>query len=988
MPQASHVLSLALIVGALQALSSPLVAQSISSGTITGTVRSPDGRAVPQAVVTLTPLGTGSSQETTTTASGSFTLTLVQPGSYEIRVEALGYRPLIARVLTIRGGEERNVNLTLNPAPPPVTTIDTVALSGGSSTRFRAGGVQLGGSEIASLPYRFEDLASIAALSTAFDASLGSQGLPGDMSLVIADGVPFYRAPHPTARAEYLPDALFPRSALASVTAFHNAPDAEWAGSAGGYLALATRSSTGSAIELDGAYSGGPTWSSSELDFGTPSLLSFQGGARGTVLLTPGVSQVVLSGEALQQQTPLGPRVSEALAADLVGLDPELLTSLTEPAVETYTRYSALARLDVQRSRTSRVFLRGVGSFSRRDFDGAGPVSLARSAAPAEESIEFSAAGGIISESSPNVTMELRGGFSGSYRDFGTAVSDLPPAYLTALGVPLGNLPSAAAESSRTDFVVIPVLRYTPGTATLKFGATIRASSHTMAHSRAGLGDFLYSDAAALLAGTGFGQATSAPKASFGTQEYGVFAQYESALAPGLRLSFGGRYDYERFSGDDVALNTGWLTASGLRNDDFPDSFHQFGARGSLTWDPSASGGTRIFLTASMHEGDVDTRALYQLFADDTDATSTRFAGTGIDWPMGGIPPLAAAALPTLTLFGPDTRAPRSTNMSAALTQRMGDGLSVYVRASVRRTDFLMRRRNLNLPIVAQAADPNGRRILGTLQQDGSLITTTTDDARRFAGFGEVWALDPDGWSEYKGFTAALEHSSSTFEFYGSYTFSETTDNWVGAASGSIGATLSPGLPEAAEGTADWSEGTSDFDIPHRLSAGATVHFGSVALSGIYHFRSGLPFTPRYRTGVDANGDGSIRNDVAFVPGDAELTTLLSAWPCLDRQTDAFAVRNSCRGPEQHTVNVRLKFRLGRLAGRSASLTLDGFNLVEGKGGVIDDALLLVDPSGGITTSPDGSTITIPFIVNPGFGEVLYPSTRGRMLRIGLRIGG
>ncbi|MCH7991843.1 MAG: TonB-dependent receptor, partial [Gemmatimonadetes bacterium] len=743
MPQASHVLSLALIVGALQALSSPLVAQSISSGTITGTVRSPDGRAVPQAVVTLTPLGTGSSQETTTTASGSFTLTLVQPGSYEIRVEALGYRPLIARVLTIRGGEERNVNLTLNPAPPPVTTIDTVALSGGSSTRFRAGGVQLGGSEIASLPYRFEDLASIAALSTAFDASLGSQGLPGDMSLVIADGVPFYRAPHPTARAEYLPDALFPRSALASVTAFHNAPDAEWAGSAGGYLALATRSSTGSAIELDGAYSGGPTWSSSELDFGTPSLLSFQGGARGTVLLTPGVSQVVLSGEALQQQTPLGPRVSEALAADLVGLDPELLTSLTEPAVETYTRYSALARLDVQRSRTSRVFLRGVGSFSRRDFNGAGPVSLARSAAPAEESIEFSAAGGIISESSPNVTMELRGGFSGSYRDFGAAVSDLPPAYLTALGVPLGNLPSAAAESSRTDFVVIPVLRYTPGTATLKFGATIRASSHTMAHSRAGLGDFLYSDAAALLAGAGFGQATSAPKASFGTQEYGVFAQYESALAPGLRLSFGGRYDYERFSGDDVALNTGWLTASGLRNDDFPDSFHQFGARGSLTWDPSASGGTRIFLTASMHEGDVDTRALYQLFADDTDATSTRFAGTGIDWPMGGIPPLAAAALPTLTLFGPDTRAPRSTNMSAALTQRMGDGLSVYVRASVRRTDFLMRRRNLNLPIVAQGADPNGRRILGTLRQDGSLITTTTDDARRFAGFGEgVAGLD------------------------------------------------------------------------------------------------------------------------------------------------------------------------------------------------------------------------------------------------------
>ena len=77
-----------------------------------------------------------------------------------------------------------------------------------------------------------------------------------------------------------------------------------------------------------------------------------------------------------------------------------------------------------------------------------------------------------------------------------------------------------------------------------------------------------------------------------------------------------------------------------------------------------------------------------------------------------------------------------------------------------------MRRRNLNLPIVALAADPNGRRILGTLQQDGALVTTTTDDARRFAGFREVWALDPDGWSEYKGVAASLEHSRSALEFH------------------------------------------------------------------------------------------------------------------------------------------------------------------------------------------------------------------------------
>jgi hypothetical protein len=61
---------------------------------------------------------------------------------------------------------------------------------------------------------------------------------------------------------------------------------------------------------------------------------------------------------------------------------------------------------------------------------------------------------------------------------------------------------------------------------------------------------------------------------------------------------------------------------------------------------------------------------------------------------------------------------------------------------------------------------------------------------------------------------------------------------------------------------------------------------------------------------------------------------------------------------------------------------------VEPSGGVIDDALLLVDPTSAITTSPDGTTVTIPVTVNPEFGRVVYPSSRGRMLRLGVRIGG
>jgi hypothetical protein len=207
----------------------------------------------------------------------------------------------------------------------------------------------------------------------------------------------------------------------------------------------------------------------------------------------------------------------------------------------------------------------------------------------------------------------------------------------------------------------------------------------------------------------------------------------------------------------------------------------------------------------------------------------------------------------------------------------------------------------------------------------------------------------------------------------------------MGARGGNVGGELGPALP-TTEGADDWSMGTSDFDVPHRLVVGVTARVDNLLVSGLYRFRSGTPFTPRYRMGVDANGDGSHRNDVAFVPTD--LSALSEGWSCLSDQGGAFASRNSCRGPSSHTVNIRVRYNFAQLVGQPASITVDGLNLIETSGGIIDDALLLVDPDGTITTSPDGGTVTIPTLVNANFGEVLYPTSRGRMLRVGVRIGG
>src|SRR5690606_33717200 len=129
---------------------------------------------------------------------------------YELRAEAIGYRPLVARTLEASGGDVLRVPLELTMAQPPVVEVDTVRLESVTAGGIRPGGVRLGAVEIAETPHRFDDLASVVGLSTQFGPELGAQGLPGSMSPVVADGVPVHRAPHPFLQREHLADAFFP----------------------------------------------------------------------------------------------------------------------------------------------------------------------------------------------------------------------------------------------------------------------------------------------------------------------------------------------------------------------------------------------------------------------------------------------------------------------------------------------------------------------------------------------------------------------------------------------------------------------------------------------------------------------------------------------------------------------------------------------------------------------------------------------------------
>lgn len=960
----------------------PAAAQSIVSGTVSGTVEDALGNPIPGAAVLLRSTELGLARESTVDRQGRFSFRFVLPGLYEARVEALGYQPVLVQPLVVSKGEAATTfRVRLGEATPPVVALDTVDLSGTVPSRWRALGSRSEAEDIATLPDRSQQAGSVALYSSLVDESLGTTGLPGETSVWYIDGIPFRSADHPGILGERLGGSILPRVAISDLVVLADGPDVEYTGTTGAYLAATSRAGTagGGPVEVGGAWSGDALWSSSRIEGDPPGLASFWGDARIAVDLKPDTTALFLGGQFQRRQEAVAARAPTGVPA---GLDAELQAALTTPAMEEVTQLGATGRLDWWLSPTQRFLLRATAARQERSFVGPAPPGPVYGSSLEGEATDFALGTSIITELRREITLEVRGGLSASDRTFGAPETDVPSTLLASSGLLLGQGWATPAQSTRLDIFVSPVVYWQLGQGTLKFGAQYALANHSMVHSPAPEGLFLGGDVNRLLDGTGAFFMTDGVETSFTTNQLSGFAQYGWEPAPGLRFTLGGRVDWE-VTPEETNTSLEWLDASGLASDAHPKRWVEAAGRTGIAWDLSGDGTTVFDAAVSIHSGDMSPAVLHQVYAGDGDTRADRYVGSGISWPagsvLGGTPTRTA-----LTLLGPDAQPPRSSRFSAGLVQRLSEGFYVHLRGSFRRTDFLNRRRNLNLPLLPGTEDPNGRPVFGELVKQGALVTADPGSNRRFPELDDVWALDPDGWSESVGFTVGIEHRGPV-DLFASYTRSSTEDNWFGAALGTPEAMLVPRLGEGLDG---WEEGTSDFDVPDRLVAGVSVDLGvstGASLAAFYRYSSGAPFTPGYRGGVDVNGDGSGWNDPAYIPDSGSLGDLLSE-SCLSDAVGGFVERNSCRGPARQSLDARVTVGLGRLGGQRVQLRVDAFNLLETEGGLVDDALFLVDPDAPLSTPSDG-TVTIPTLVNPDFGEVLFPDSPGRILRIGLRIG-
>ncbi len=975
----------------------PAAGQSITRGTIEGTVTDATGRPINGANVWITYSESGATWRLKSDRHGRFRLALLSPGDYDVLVEELGFQPQRFSGLPIRPGASRRLDVSLSTAAMPVNQIAAGPLPRAVADS-RAGVSQwFAPFEVSRLPEDRRELSELGRFSTTSDADLATEGLPGSMSKMAVDGVPFTPARHRDLALD--PGAVaFPRSTLQTAELVTNGVDVEWSEAAGSYLSgYSTKGTDRPELRLLGDWQAGVLTSSDTFDGRNLGTHSFRGGAIFSGPIINDTAHVVLGVEAQRLETPLPrPWETDTLDAALIAVANGFgvnIAPYTNPRVSTTDVLSGYGRFDWQLASSHAISVRGnvasirAGGSEKRDPN-LGPLHTASLGAELE-GLDIAGAATLASRFSNLISQELRVGVESSNRDYkGTGP---PTTRIVDGGLAFGNDPTLPGKFERLALRASETLHLSVPKHQLKVGIAGLYTSNDQRYAYASAGEYMFGGVGEFdrLEGVYGGAVGTAPVAKFKNWQLAAYVQDVWTAVPSLDVLLGLRYEYEVLDREAIRRNEDWREITGLDNTAFKKEIHKFSPRFGFLWDISQRGVWFIRGGAGIYHDRVDPAVFGEVVAQDGPVEFQRGVGQLGSWPT--LPSLAAAPLQgtRLSLFGPDFKPPRTGRISLGFTRQLDRGSALHLSGVYRSTDHLPRRADLNLPLAPTGNDQYGRPIYGNLVKLGSLVAAEPGSNRRFTDFDLVSALNADGVSNFWGFTMTLErHRNDGLNLLASYTYSWTDDDWLSGSGGGPDVQLNP-FP-GGEG-ADWADGRSDFDVPHRLVLGAewllSGPLQGLRLGAFYRFQSGQPYTPGFRDGVDANGDGSARNDPAFVdPAITGMDALLQKWDCLADQSGEFAKRNSCRGPGTHRLDARLALGVVRFGGHPVELVVDLLNAFDTDIDLRDRALYLIDRNADITTAPDG-TVTLPLLVNPRFGEALVRRNNGRSLRLGLRMG-
>lgn len=265
------------------------LAQSSSTGTVSGTVTDNTGAVVPDAAVTLTDKATGNSRTATSTSNGQYIFAYVVPGTYDIKVGKQGFQTTVVSNQVVQVGTQLTVNAKLQIGSVS-TTVEVTSIPGSElQTMDATVGSSLSGAIIMNLPNQSRDASTLAVLqpgqningatggvetdqnSFQLDGGFATDDMSGDNNTYIAsfgsDTAGGAGAMH-SAGFTQAPSAVVPMpvSSIQEFKVSTSNQTADFNGGAGSQVQLVTKSGTnvfhGSVYEyyLDNNFGGANTW--------------------------------------------------------------------------------------------------------------------------------------------------------------------------------------------------------------------------------------------------------------------------------------------------------------------------------------------------------------------------------------------------------------------------------------------------------------------------------------------------------------------------------------------------------------------------------------------------------------------------------------------------------------------------------------------------------------------------------------------------------
>ncbi len=209
-----------------------------NKGQISGTVFDPKQAVVPNAKISLKNVATNAARQVTSGQSGEFRLVLLDPGQYDVTVEAAGFAPaqLNGVVVNVGAAVELPVTLTLGTTTVQVDVTETL-----TGADLPAATTVINTQAIEGLPIngrRFTDFATLTP-TVQINPQRGSISFAGQRGIygnVMVDGAdynnPFFGGTRGGERSNFVP--TIPQSSVQEFQAIATGYSAEYGRSTGG----------------------------------------------------------------------------------------------------------------------------------------------------------------------------------------------------------------------------------------------------------------------------------------------------------------------------------------------------------------------------------------------------------------------------------------------------------------------------------------------------------------------------------------------------------------------------------------------------------------------------------------------------------------------------------------------------------------------------------------------------------------------------------